>query len=76
LEVAKIGSDSKSELPEAVLRKWQECCKLGVILRTERNGIHGYLPTVQMASVQAEIILLIARWYLNNLIKQDHRFIK
>jgi hypothetical protein len=36
---------------EAVLRKWQECCKLGVILRTERNSMHGYLPTVQMASL-------------------------
>jgi hypothetical protein len=36
---------------KAVLRKWQGCCKLGVILRTERNSIHGYLPTVQMASL-------------------------
>ena len=36
---------------KAVLRKWQECCKLDGILRTERNSIHGYLPTVQMASL-------------------------
>jgi transposase-like protein len=35
----------------AVLRKWQECGKLGVILSTERNSIHGYLPTIQMASL-------------------------
>ncbi len=25
---------------------------------------------------QAEIILLCVRWYLNNLVEQDHRFIK
>src|SRR5207248_2689299 len=30
---------------------WQECGTLGVILRTERDSIDGYLPTVQMASL-------------------------
>src|SRR5258708_24558308 len=35
----------------AVLRKWQGCGKLCVILRTERNRFQGYLQTVQMASL-------------------------
>ncbi len=36
---------------KAVLRKWQGCGKLDGILRTERNRLHGYLQTIQMASL-------------------------
>jgi hypothetical protein len=43
-----------------VLRKWQKCCKLGVILRTERSSIHGYLPTVQMASPKPRLFCCVS----------------
>src|SRR5260370_2464584 len=43
----------------AVLRKWQGCGKLCVILRTERNRFHGYLQTVQMASLPSRDYLAV-----------------
>src|SRR5260370_24521966 len=51
-ELAKTHQWERAEaVIKAVLRKWQGCGKLCVILRTERNRFHGYLQTVQMASL-------------------------
>src|SRR5258708_39864370 len=42
-----------SALQKAVLRKWQGCGKLDSMLRTARNGFHGYLQPDQMASLSS-----------------------
>ena len=55
---------------EAVLRKWQVCRKLSIILRSERNSIHGYLPAVQMASFPSRdyfalrALVVLATWVI------------